>query len=390
MRDLSSLLGPTAISVTQIERQGDCMMEEFRGPKTAAGEIGSETRTRSKHHVRMDFSRGFAEWLIRRHIGLVASTYHSGQIVFIGAQANGQLAVSATALPRPMGLAAFSQRIYVGCDAQIWRLENILGSGELANDVFDRLYVPRTLHATGDLDIHELAVDASGQIIFANTQFSCVATVSATHAFKPIWKPEFISRVSPGDRCHLNGIALEEGRLRYVTACSTTDVVDGWRAHRRDGGVLIDAETNAIVAEELSLPHSPRVRDGFVYFIESGRGALVQLERSSGAKRDVASFPGFARGLAFAGNYAVVTISSPRRSSLFDELALAGAMQRQGALSWCGLQIVDLRNGDIVEWMRFDGDIAELFDAAIIPGIRAPRGLAPNAPELAELVRGEC
>ncbi len=357
--------------------------------RDAANGASADKSPPAKRHVQTSFSRGFADWLIRHRVGLVASTYQAGQVIFIGAQSNGQLVVSAAALARPTGLAAFPQRVYVGCDAEIWRLENVLAADELANGIFDRLYVPRNMQATGELDIHELAVEPSGRIIFANTKYACVATVSATRAFKPIWKPKFISRLAPEDRCHLNGLAMEEGRLRYVSACSTTDVVDGWRDRRQNGGVLIDVETDGFVADGLSMPHSPRVRGEFVYFIESGRGALVRLERHSGKKHDIASFPGFARGLAFQDDYAIVTISLPRWSSSFEGLAVAEMMKRQGIVPWRGLQIIDLRNGDVVEWMRFEGDVTELFDVAIIPGIRAPRGLSPNAPELAELVRGE-
>lgn len=335
------------------------------------------------------FSNGFADWLIRRRIGLVASTYQNGQLLFIGATSDRHLVMSSAAFARPTGLAAFSQRIYVGCDTQIWRLENVLDARELVNGVCDRLYIPRNMQMTGALDVHELAVEPSGRIIFANTKFSCVATVSATGAFKPIWKPRFISSITPEDRCHLNGLAMEEGKLRYVTACSTTDVVDGWRDRQKDGGVLIDIETHAFVAEELSMPHSPRVRGEFIYFLESGRGALVRLERSSGKKSDVAFFPGFARGLAITDSYAIVTVSLPRWSDSFRSLEVAEIMERRGVVPWRGLQIVDLRNGDVVEWMRFDGGITELFDVAVVAGVRAPRGLSPDAPELAELVRGE-
>jgi hypothetical protein len=31
-----------------------------------------------------------------------------------------------------------------------------------------------------------------------------------------------------------------------------------------------------------------------------------------------------------------------------------------------------LSNGDIVEWGRLEGDVSELFDVAVIPGVRWP------------------
>ncbi|WP_244629091.1 DUF4915 domain-containing protein [Methylocella tundrae] len=173
----------------------------------------------------------------------------------------------------------------------------------------------------------------------------------------------------------MNGLAMENGRARYVTCCSTGDAVESWRGGRRDGGVLIDIETDEIVADGLSMPHSPRVRGDAVYVVESGRGALVRIDRASGRREDVAFCPGFARGLAFVDHYAVLTISLPRGVAL-DGLPVADTMRKRGATPWRGLIIVDLRNGDIVQWLRLEGDVTELFDVGVIAGVRCPRGFA--------------
>ena len=81
---------------------------------------------------------------------------------------------------------------------------------------------------------------ADGKPVFINTLFSCLATVSDTHSFKPLWQPSFISDLQPEDRCHLNGLAMKDGAPAYVTAISTTNVNEGWREHRQSGGVVID------------------------------------------------------------------------------------------------------------------------------------------------------
>ena len=167
--------------------------------------------------VETSFSRGFVKWLMRHRVGMVTSTYQSGHIMFVGAGPDEKPVLTAAAFTRAMGLSASSQRIYVGAANGIWRLENMLASDELANDMFDRLYLPRNAQVTGEIDIHELAVEPSGRIIFANTAYSCLATVSATHAFKPIWTPKFVSRLAAEDRCHLNGIGMENGAPRYVS-----------------------------------------------------------------------------------------------------------------------------------------------------------------------------
>jgi uncharacterized protein (TIGR03032 family) len=258
----------------------------------------------------------------------------------------------------------------------------------LESDLFDRLFVPRMSQVTGEINIHEIAVEDDGRVVFANTRFSCLATFSESQSFKPLWKPKFVSRLAPEDRCHLNGLALDEGRVRYVTCCSTSDSVEGWRGGKQSGGVLVDIDSDAILAEGLSMPHSPRVHDGWIYFLESGRGTLVRLDRATGKREDVTFCPGFARGLVFVDHYAVVTISLPRAAA-FQSLEIAEAMRARGAVPWRGLLIIDLRNGDIIEWLRLEGDVMELFDVAVILSVRCPRGIRTNSDVIAEITRGD-
>ncbi len=78
----------------------------------------------------------------------------------------------------------------------------------------DRHYVPRVAHTTGDLDVHDIGVMADGRIVFVNTLFSCLATLSPTHGFRVFWKPPFISKLAAEDRCHLNGLAMKDGAPR--------------------------------------------------------------------------------------------------------------------------------------------------------------------------------
>jgi uncharacterized protein (TIGR03032 family) len=101
-------------------------------------------------------------------------------------------------------------------------------------------------HTTGDVDAHELAVDGKDRLVFVNTKYSCLATAHTVHSFKPVWKPKFISKLAPEDRCHLNGLAMQNGAPKYVTAVSRFDVVDGWRERRHESGILIDVETDRV------------------------------------------------------------------------------------------------------------------------------------------------
>jgi uncharacterized protein (TIGR03032 family) len=308
--------------------------------------------------------------------------------LFIGARENRLPVTSAAGFSMAMGVATLSQRLYLGTKTEIWRLENLLAPEELANDMFDRFYVPHTAYLTGDINIHEIGIDDGGNILFVNTRYSCLSTISATRAFRPLWKPKFISRLAPEDRCHLNGLAMENGRARYVTACSTGDVLESWRSGRQSGGVLIDVETDTIIADGLSMPHSPRVWGDAIYLLESGRGYLVRIDRRSGKREDLTFCPGFARGIAFVSHYAVVTVSLPRHGT-FEGLPIEQTIRANGTGPRCGLLVIDLRSGDIVEWYRLRGEVSELFDVGLIPNIRCPRGMGPHAPGLGEALRGE-
>ncbi len=50
-----------------------------------------------------------------------------------------------------------------------------------------------------------------------------------SHSFSPLWQPPFVTKLAAEDRCHLNGLAMESGKPRYVTAVSQSDVADGWQ-----------------------------------------------------------------------------------------------------------------------------------------------------------------
>lgn len=330
-------------------------------------------------------SRTFAAWLAQHRVGLAFSSYQSGQLFLVGQFGNDNLSFHQRNFVRAMGLAPRGEELYLASLNQIWRFANVLGPDERANGHFDRLYVPRTAHVTGDVDAHEIAVEASGRIVFVNTRFSCLATVSRTHSFKPVWKPKFISRLAAEDRCHLNGLALEDGRVRYVTAVSATDVVDGWREHRVGGGLLIRVDDHEVVAGGFSMPHSPRVHDGWIWMLDSARGYLVRVDPVTGAKQDVAFCPGFLRGLSIHAGHAVVTLSLPRNLS-FSGLPLEGEIARRGGTPWCGVQIIKLATGDVVEWIRLEGAIRELFDVAVLPGTTCPMAAPESGADLSTLL----
>jgi uncharacterized protein (TIGR03032 family) len=195
-----------------------------------------------------------------------------------------------------------------------------------------------------------------------------------------------VSRLAAEDRCHLNGQALEDGRARYVTAVSASDVADGWRDRRRDGGVALDVRTNAAVAGGLSMPHSPRCYRGRLWLLNSGTGYFGSVDPARGALEPLTFCPGYLRGLAFVGDYAVVTLSRPRRDKTFGGLALDETLAAKGAEARCGLHVIDLRSGDVAHWLRLEGMVSELYDVVVLPGVTRPMALGFRSEEIQRLL----
>src|SRR5262249_4860693 len=161
-------------------------------------------------------------------------------------------------------------------------------------------FLTRSSHVTGEIRVHEMAW-VGGELWFVNTLFSCLCTLHPALSFVPRWKPPFISALTADDRCHLNGLAVADGAPRYVTALAETDASEGWRGYKIEGGCLIDVVRNETCARGFAMPHSPRVRQGRVWLLDSGRGRLVTVDPDTGRTETVADLPGYPRGLSFAG-----------------------------------------------------------------------------------------
>jgi uncharacterized protein (TIGR03032 family) len=241
--------------------------------------------------------------------------------------------------------------------------------------------VPRVGYTTGDIDVHDVVVDGDGRVQFISTLFNCLATVSEEHNFTPLWQPPFVSKLAAEDRCHMNGLALRDGKPRYVTACSQSDVVDGWRDCRSDGGCVVDIDSGEIIATELAMPHSPRWYRDRLWVLNSGQGEFGHVDLQSGKFEPVTFCPGYARGLAFHGNYAVVGVSRPREAT-FQGLPLDGKLAERKSVARTGLQVIDLASGDVAHWLRIEGSLEELYDVVVLPDVARPKAFGFKTPEI--------
>jgi len=330
----------------------------------------------------LDASRQFPEWLAEQGCGLAFTTYQASKLFLIGLLPNDTLSVFERTIDRCMGLAADRDSLFVSSLYQVWQFENALNQAELTEDGYDRVYLPQVGYVTGDCDIHDMAVERDGRLVFVNTLFSCLATLSDTASFSPLWHPPFISRLAAEDRCHLNGLAMRDGKPAFVTAISESDVADGWRDKRADGGVVVDVATNDVVARGLSMPHSPRWYRGRLWLLNSGTGEFGSIDLQDGTFEPVCFAPGYLRGLSFVGRYAVMGLSLPRHNQTFQDLPLDKTLASKNADPRCGVLVVDLETGDAVHWIRIEGVVNELYDVSVLPDCRRPMAIGFQSDEI--------
>lgn len=329
-------------------------------------------------------SDGFAAWLAETGCGLVMA--NGGRLFLVGLRADGSIATVEPEFPGVSAVAADGERtLFVATTYQIWRLENALPTGSLTDDGHDRLYVPQAAWTTGRLGVRGLAATGRGDVVVANTRFSCLATVDERLSFAPRWLPPFVSTLAPDDRCHLTGVALDgDGEPAYVTCAAQTDVPGGWQEDRRSGGVVLRVPGGEVVAAGLSLPHSPVLDGRLLWLADSGNGRLGCVDTATGTYRVVAELPGFVRGLALHGGYAVIGVSKPPRGQAFDGLPLADRLAVSEAR--CGAFVVDLATGRVAHRVLLHGVAPEIDDLELLTGGRWPTAVGFQGDDVQELV----
>ena len=327
------------------------------------------------------YSAGLESWLHEQGVSLAFAVPPS-KLFLIGLDADGRLSAFERTFNKCMGLASPGPgTIYLGTRYQVWRLENAPPRGQ-DQEGYDRCYVPRRVWTTGYVNCHDVAVGPDHSVLFVNTRFGCLARLSDRFSFVPVWWPPFQTRRRQGDCCHLNGVALSEGAPAFVTSVSMTAELDSWRDHRDDGGVVTEVATGEIVCTGLSMPHSPRLSSGELWLTNSGTGHLGRVDLDRGRFEPVTFVPGFLRGLTFVEDYALVGSSRFRGGGLYSGLPLDESLAKAGTEPKLGVFVVDLRTGQIAEWLLVEGPMHELFDVIALPGVRRPMALGLLADDI--------
>ncbi len=309
---------------------------------------------------------------ILRHFGmsLLVTTYQAGKLVILRPDGDA-LNTHFRNFKKPMGMAFDNGRLAVGTSQEIWEFRNVPAvSARLEpKGKIDACFLPRSGHMTGDIQIHEMTYEGD-ELWFINTSFSCLCTSDREHSFVPRWRPPFVTQYEPTDRCHLNGLGIQDGRPKWVTALGQTDTAGGWRENKKDGGILMDLDSNEIVVRGLSMPHSPRWYQDKLWVLESGAGTLGHVDLAKGKYEPIVELPGFTRGLDFVGNLAFIGLSQVRESAVFSGIEITQRLTE--AERTCGIWIVDIRNGQIIGFLKFEDAVQEIFAVAALPGMRYP------------------
>jgi len=309
---------------------------------------------------------------------VLVTTYQAGRLVMLRADGS-VLNTHFRLFPKPMGMAVRPNRIAIGTEMEIREYHNVPAVCARLDPPgkHDACFLPRMAHGTGDIDIHEMAwVDK--ELWFINTRFSCLCTRSPEYSFQPRWRPKFVRQLTPEDRCHLNGLAIADGRPKYVTALGECNEADGWRKNKRDGGILIDIESDEIIAHGLSMPHSPRWYRNQLWLLHSGTGGLGTIDPVTGKYEELIELPGFTRGLDFLGPFALVGLSQVRDSAIFSGLPTASRTDRS-----CGVWVVNIETGKEVGWVKFEDALQEIFAVQVLPQSLFPELVNENKELLA-------
>ena len=308
---------------------------------------------------------------ILNHLGssLLVSTYAAGKVACVGGGPDG-IRLRFSNFQQAMGMAVGRDRLAIGSSNSIWLLSD---AEELAGQIeppgyFDRGFLARESFVTGNIHVHELGWGSDSELWVVNTLFSCLSTLHEDFNFVPRWRPPFIDALAPEDRCHLNGMAMEDGKPKYVSALGTSNLARGWREDKSTGGVVIDVESNEVLAGGFCMPNSPRIYQDRLFLLDSGRGQLVTVDRKSGQKETVTAYPGYGRGLAFCGQFAIVGMSKARETSVFGGVPICADRTKMR----CGLTFVDLVSGNCVAYLEFKSGVEELFDVQVIAGHTSP------------------
>lgn len=333
-------------------------------------------------------SDGFARWLADHDCALLVT--HTNKVLTVGRDRADSLRVEHMAVPQTRALALDeSGDLLLVTGSTLVRFVNTVNAGETSERGADVHFAARHTKYLGgvvatDLQFAHLGSGPTLEPVFASVALSAVLTVDQHFSARPVWTPPWISALQDETRCRITGIGIRDNRLAAVTSASRADVIDGWETRQRNGGVLVDTHTGETLAEQLSLPHTPRWFDGRWWIVQAGTGELGFVE--DGRFEPVHRLDGFARGMAIVDHFAIVGTSGSRWGEIVNGLPIGDRLAASGTRPIQGVFVIDTRTGELVESLRLEGTAREIGDVVAVPHTRLVHLGAPDGPEAQDQV----
>ena len=321
------------------------------------------------------------ELLLRLNCTLAISTYQAGKLILLSPKDENSLVQLPRHFEKAMGIAEDKEndKLAIALKNEVIIFRN---STELARHYprspqkYDALYMPRVTYHTGPLDIHDLSFGKEGKLFAVNTLFSCLITIDDNYNFTPYWTPPFIDKLVSEDRCHLNGMAMKDGLPKYATAFNQGNSHQSWRENVTKTGVVFDVDTNEVIAENLAMPHTPRLFNNELYVLLSASGELVKIDVNTGRYDVIVKVDGFVRGMSLHKDYLFIGLSKLRKnSSTFGKLDFAEKANQSGVL------VVHLPTGSIAGKITYLSSLDEIYDVHVIADKIRPNILNTLTPD---------
>ncbi|MBI9067829.1 MAG: TIGR03032 family protein [Salinivirgaceae bacterium] len=320
------------------------------------------------------YSPQFAELLHKLKISLAISTYQAGKVIMVSSVDSDKLIQLTRTYKDAMGMAVSQNKLAIASFDEVTVLKNrpeLAKSYPTKKNVYDAIYIPTARYNTGSLALHDMEF-MNDKLVAVNTSFSCLSYIDSENSFTPFWQPPFITELQPEDRCHMNGLAVENNQIKYLTALGNTNTVQGWRNNKMVGGILMEYPSGKIILDRLAMPHSPRVFNGKLYVLNSAKGELICVDPTTGTYEVVVKLGAFARGMSLHGDYLFIGVSKLRHNSkAFSDLEIAKT-------SFSGIIAVYLPYKSIVGSLKYEMSVDEIYDVKVISNSLRPSLLSPD------------
>ena len=309
--------------------------------------------------IKVEFSENIPDLLQNLQCTIAISCYHANRVIFISPVNHNNLSILSTYnINKPMGIAYKNHNLAIASENSIETFKDIQNTN---NDRTERyMFYHRLTYHTGYLDTHDIYW-LNNNLLFVNTRFSCLSSISSQYNFHCEWKPSFIKKITPFDHCHLNGLAINKNKPQYVTALGKDDTPNGWKSSIHDGGILINVEENDILLSNLAMPHSPRIYNNKLYMLLSATGEVVEVDTEMRALNKISKINMFVRGMDIIDDFLFIGISKQRRpKSFFKELPIAKETDI------CGIKIIHRSTAKNIGEIIFTQGVEELYDIRLL------------------------